>query len=120
MSYKHLIPLVLLALATSLGGTKAQAAPNMRYLCETKTSYAEKWFFSGFFDAAPNDSARLAFEFTKFVRSRFGSSSEYAIGPADCYYRQSRAEVENIHDLQSRGASSNGNSVVETGWVPER
>jgi len=120
MKRSYWVLLALLALSSSFGITRVEAASNMHYYCETKTSYAEKWFFSDFFQADPYDSARIAAEFTKFVRNRYGSSTQNAIGPADCYYRQSRADVENSHDQQSRWASSDGNSVVETGWAPQR
>jgi len=120
MKRNYLVPLALLALSTSVGITRGEAASSMHYYCETKTSSAEKWFFSDFFQAHPYDSARIAADFTKFVRNRYASSTQNAIGPADCYYRQSRSDVENSHDQQSRWASSNGNSVVETGWVPKQ
>jgi hypothetical protein len=118
MKRNYLLPIALLALSTSVCITRVEAASKMYYYCETKTGDPGKWFFTDFFQADPYDSARIAAEFTKFVRSRYGSNTQHAIGPADCYYRQSRSDVENSHDQQSRWASSNGNSVVETGWVP--
>jgi len=119
MKRKYLVPLALLTLSTSLGITRAEAASKMYYYCETKTSDPEKWFMSGIFQADPYDSARIAVEFTEFVRGRYGSTTEHAIGPADCYFRQSMMDVDNNRELQNRAATSNGNAVVDTGWAPQ-
>jgi hypothetical protein len=120
MRRRYLLSAVLLALSAGTSTIGVGASSKMYYYCETKTGEPEKWFFSDFFQADPYDSSKIAVDFTKFVRNRYSTSTQHAIGPGDCYYRQSRTDVEDSRRRQAEWATSQGNSVVETGWAPSQ
>ncbi len=111
-----LLPLMLL-FSQQVAVAPAQTPHKAYILCETKTGEASRWFFSSIFMEGPEvRSSSLENAFTRYVMQNYRSDKD-AIGPADCFISRTRDEADYHHSQQQKWATSQGNSVIETGWT---
>lgn len=122
MTFRKFAPVVMFPVILSLGQVTepatAQTTHKAYILCETKTGESERWFFSSIFmEGSEVRQSTMQVAFTNYVIRNYRNSTQHAIGPADCYIERSREDAENRHARQEQWATSQGNSVTETGWT---
>ena len=122
MKLLKFVPIVMLPVLFSLNEVvepaTAQATHKAYILCETKTGDPERWFFSSIFMEGPEvRQSTMEVAFTNYVIRNYRNSTRNGIGPAGCYIERSREGAEDRHESQQKWATSNGNSVTETGWT---